>query len=197
MSQPHSTIEPQASSHQDEMPGSWLANPPPAHFEQTSLLGHDIKAHDHRMWCHLSTQPSKVVIYRHAGPHGIVVVGVEFFPPTTADDPERATTLLGFRSLWTEHAITLHIKDEQRISGIGVKPNQPSQWRSSEQGLGLESVRIWVTGGVCVADGHDGGSDGWLDVTCSHGERLEGFVVAFGVRRDICCCRFTTLTLGF
>ncbi|KAF6232736.1 hypothetical protein HO173_008950 [Letharia columbiana] len=180
VSQPHPTIESRASSHEEEMPGSWLARPPPAHFEQTSLLGHDIKAQDHRMWCHLLTQPSRVVIYRHAGPHGIVVVGIEFLTPTTADDPERATTLLGFRSLWTEHAITLQIKEEQKIIGIGVKANQPSQWRSGEQGLGLESVRIWVTGGVYVANGHDEGSDGWLDATCSHEEQLEGFVVAFG-----------------
>ena len=113
-----------------------------------------------------------------------MVVGIEFFPPTTADDPERATALLGFRSLWTEHAITLQIKEKQTINGIGVQPNQPSQWRSSEQGLGLESVRLWLTGGVCVANGHDEGSDGWLDATCTPEEQLQGFVAVFGVSGD-------------
>ena len=101
------------------------------------------------------------------------------------DAPEHVSTLIGFRSLWIEHAITWHLRADQKIIGIGVKCNQHSQWRSSEQDLGLQSVRFWTTGGLLAGDGHDGQGNGWLDKTCGDEERLEGFVVAYGVCRGI------------
>ena len=101
------------------------------------------------------------------------------------DAPEHVSTLIGFRSLWIEHAITLHLRADQKIIGIGVKCNRHSQCRSTEQDLGLQSVKFWTTGGLLVGDGDDGQGDGWLDKTCGDGERLEGFVVAYGVSGGI------------
>ena len=139
------------------------------------------------MWSQTSNQPSKIVVYRHAAPHGIVVVGIEFFTYSVAADPEPAKTLLGFRSFWMEHAITLDLQEDQKVTGIGVKPNRPSQWRSSERGLGLESVRIWTSKGLLVANGGDEHSDGWLDNSHSDEEHLEGFEFGFGVSgRNLC-----------
>ena len=173
------------------MPGSWLAKPPPANLKCGSLLGHELKPHDYRMWSHTSNQPSEIVVYRHAAPHGIVVVGIEFFTYSVAAAPEPATTLLGFRSLWMEHAVTLHLQEDQKVTGIGVKPNRPSQWRSSERGLGLEGVRIWTSKGLIVANGGDEHSDGWLDATHGDEEQLEGFEVAIGVSGGNLCRVFT------
>lgn len=169
------------------MPGSWLAKPPPANLERRSLLGHELNPHDYRTWSQISNQPSEIVVYRHAAPHGIVVVGIEFFTYSVAAAPEPATTLLGFRSLWMEHAVTLHLQEDQKVTGIGVKPNKPSQWRSSERGLGLENVRIWTSKGLLVANGGDEHSDGWLDDSHGDGEQLEGFEVAYGVSGGNLC----------
>ena len=169
------------------MPDSWLAKPPPVNLERGSLLGHELKPHEYHMWSHTPNQPFKIVVYRHASPHGIVVVGIEFFTYSVAADPEPASTLLGFRSLWMEHTITLALQEDQKVTGIGVKPNRPSQWRSNEQGLGLESVRIWTSKGLLAANDSDEHGDGWLDDSHGDEEQLEGLEVGFGVsRRSLC-----------
>ena len=118
-----------------------------------------------------------------------MVVGIEFFTYSVPAAPEPATTLLGFRSLWMEHAVTLHLQEDQKVTGIGVKPNRPSQWRSSN--LGLKSVRIWTSKGLLVANGGDEHSDGWLDATHGDDEQLEGFEVAYGVSDGKLCRIFT------
>ena len=48
------------------------------------------------------------------------------------------------------------------MTGIGAKPNEPSQRRSREQGLGLETVRIRTNRGLLVAndDDNDGHNEG-------------------------------------
>ena len=93
---------------------SWLSNPPPANMGRRPLLGHELHPHDYRTWSPTSERPSKIVIYRDAALHGIVVVGIDFFARSAvvAAATEPATTLLGFRSLWMEHAITLHLQED-------------------------------------------------------------------------------------
>ena len=83
--------------------------------------------------------------------------------------------------------MTLHLQEGQKVTGIGVKPNRPSQWRSSEQGLGLENVRIWTSKSMLVANGGDEHSDGWLDVTQGDQEQLEGFEIVFRVSGGNLC----------
>ena len=179
-----------SSQEEEQTPSPWLAKPPPATLGRGTLFGHELQPRDYLTWNYAPSQPSKIIIYRHAAPHGIVVVGIELFARSAliAAASENTSTLLGFRSLWMEHAITLYPReDDQKIAGIGVKPHQPSQWRSSEQGLGLESVRIWTTQGLLAADGDDddnGHAEGWLDATCGDGEKVAGFAVALGVSRS-------------
>ena len=73
------------------------------------------------MWCLIPTKIRKLVIYRHKHWDTLYIVGLEFFK---SKNQENANTLLGFRSLWTEHAIVLEIEDEEKILGVAAQSNE-------------------------------------------------------------------------
>lgn len=164
-----------------EEPPRWLGDPPPLFYKTTASVGHEMEW-DHtyqRTWCRLPEQIASVTVYRHAAPPDIVVIGVEFHA-VKHPDGELSNTLLGFRTLWMEHAILINLADDENITGIGVKVNRSSELRSKEEGLGLENARIWTTRTQHKAG--CAGNEGWQDVVCETGDKLVGVVAIIGVR---------------
>ena len=152
-----------------------------------------------------------MVVYRHAAPHGTVVVGVEFFAFSASEsgetdagvgnekseERESESTLLGFRSLWTEHAHVRSLGPDERITGISVKRNLPSQWR--QEGLGLEEIKVFTTPTATATSDTEGSEkDGWMDVKVDKGQVAKGVwaVYAVSLLFSVECLVLKTQSMG-
>ena len=94
----------------------WLGAPPPEIVHLSDYIGY--RKGMYRMWCPLPPEISKVIIYRHNHWNIRCIIGLEFFGRELQGN---ADTLLGFRSLWMEHAIVLEFGDNEKLLGIASK----------------------------------------------------------------------------
>ena len=101
---------------QDQSLAPWLGAPPPETVHLSDYIGY--RKGTYRTWCPISPEISKVIIYRHKHWNILRIIGLEFFG---REDQENADTLLGFRSLWMEHAIVLEFRVEEKLLGIASK----------------------------------------------------------------------------
>lgn len=93
---------------------------------------------------------TRVIVYRHLLGHGLVVVGLEFFgsspqePPLPEgqkkEDPTPPSTLLGFRTLWMEAALSTEIAEGEKVVGFRVKARKDKDYPSGD--LGLEEIQV-------------------------------------------------------
>ena len=127
----------------------WLSSPPPTSFTLSTPAGYTHGTY--RAWC-LSPRPiTRVTIYRHLLGHGPVVVGLEFFGRSLEESPLSqdfkqedqipSSTLLGFRTLWMEAALSTEIGDGERIMGFRVKERKEGDYPSGD--LGIEDIQVW------------------------------------------------------
>ena len=65
---------------------------------------------------------SRVKIYRHkTSDHKIVAVGLELY--SDHEVPSESNYVLGFRSLWTEHAKDVVFSGDEKITGVSFERN--------------------------------------------------------------------------
>ena len=102
----------QSSTHeQDSL--AWLGAPPRETYHLSDIVGR--KKGTYRMWCPIRGKINKIVIYRHEHWDTMHIVGLELFGFNGHEDTNE---LLGFRTLWMEHAMVLELEDDEHILGL-------------------------------------------------------------------------------
>lgn len=160
----------------------WLG-PPPKVYRQVPAIGHWDSKGDRRLWCTIPENLVTVTIYRHLVSHAIVIVGIEFHASAmaakeTATQPQERSMLLGFRSMWMEHAKLIELAEGEKMVGLAVKRNEPSQYR--QKGLGLRDAKI-LTSTMTGDPDEDELGEGWISVKAGEGEMVKGVWGVFDV----------------
>lgn len=88
----------------------WLGPSPSATLKISHVVGQ--QKGKYRLWCQVPPRVYKATIYRHkTSEHKLVTIGLEFYHDV-------GSTLLGFRTLWTEHSKEVEFDEGEKIIGV-------------------------------------------------------------------------------
>lgn len=119
---PYNLPPPAKSLNIERSGSSWLGHSPGEKYKISTVAG---QAKGYRLWCSFPSSVSRARIYRHTTPeHKLVVVGLEFF--CDSGQQSTYTSVLGFRSLWTEHAKDIEFESGEKITGVSFERNSLS-----------------------------------------------------------------------
>ena len=107
----------------------YLGDPPLASSTVLPIVGR--AGGSYRVWCPAPSSLCKIITYRHCTGGELVVIGLEFLSRHQGS----ASTLLGHRTMWMEHAIETDVQEGTEVKGFEIKGQH-------EVGKGVEEVNV-------------------------------------------------------
>ena len=117
------------SEHRVDFSIPYLGDPPLASSTVLPIVGR--AGGSYRVWCPAPSSLSKIITYRHCTGGEPVVIGLEF----VSRHQDSASTLLGHRTVWMEHAIGTDVQEGTEVKGFEMKGQH-------EVGKGVEEVNV-------------------------------------------------------